>query len=83
MQKIAIILLAAASSLTVATAGASPRAKDRGAEPPYCLQGETYGYPGYCEFWNLQQCQATASGTLDACGINPRYTFRTRVPPPR
>jgi hypothetical protein len=81
MHKITRIAFAAASSLIVcATANAFPRTPDRGTEPPYCLQGSTYGYPGYCEFWNYQQCKATASGTMDACGINPRHALSTRVP---
>ena len=29
----------------------------------YCLQGQTYGYPGHCQFSTFQSCQASASGT--------------------
>jgi hypothetical protein len=42
---------------------------------PYCLQGKQLGYPGSCEFETFQQCQATASGTDSACGINPMVAF--------
>ncbi|MEN3288356.1 MAG: hypothetical protein V7634_2656 [Bradyrhizobium sp.] len=42
---------------------------------PYCLQGLRWGYPGNCEFQTYEQCRATASGTIDDCGINPRFAF--------
>lgn len=42
---------------------------------PYCLQGRSYGYPGSCSFTTYAQCEATASGTDSACGINPRVAF--------
>jgi hypothetical protein len=40
---------------------------------PFCLQGDDY--PGWsnCSFTSFQQCQATASGTLDECMANPWY----------
>jgi hypothetical protein len=41
----------------------------------FCLQGIRWGYPGNCQFSSYAQCMATASGTADYCGINPRYTF--------
>lgn len=83
MKKLSLIVIAAASLSVSATANAGPRLPNPGAEPPYCLQGSTYGYPGNCQFWNYRQCMATASGTHDGCGINPRYAFSTNVPPPR
>jgi hypothetical protein len=47
----------------------------------YCLQGSTYGYPGNCQFSSYRQCMATASGTYETCGVNPRYAFaRQRHP---
>ena len=46
---------------------------------PYCLQGRRWGYPGNCQFQTYEQCRATASGTIDDCGINPRFAFA----PPR
>jgi hypothetical protein len=45
------------------------------AESRYCLQGRIWGYPGNCQFATYQQCQASASGTDAACGINPVYAF--------
>jgi hypothetical protein len=42
----------------------------------YCLQGRRWGYPGNCQFSTYAQCMATASGTIDACGLNPTYAFR-------
>jgi hypothetical protein len=40
---------------------------------PFCLQGDDY--PGWsnCSFTTFQQCQASASGTLDECMANPWY----------
>jgi hypothetical protein len=40
-------------------------------EYPYCLQGSRWGYPGNCQFQTYEQCQATASGTIDYCDVNP------------
>jgi len=42
---------------------------------PYCLQGHDYGLPGLCRFRSYLECEATASGTLGYCGINPRFAF--------
>jgi hypothetical protein len=71
------ILLAAFTTLTavsalgtVAPAAAAERTQNR-----YCLQGDDYGYPGNCQFSTYEQCQATASGTFNGCGINPRYAY--------
>ena len=33
------------------------------------------GYPGDCSYSTYVQCQASASGTIDGCGINPRYAY--------
>jgi hypothetical protein len=41
----------------------------------YCLQGQDWGYPGNCQFLSYQQCMASASGTDDYCGVNPRYAY--------
>src|ERR1700743_996784 len=62
------------SSVCVATviASLSPAA----AASRYCLQGRDYGYPGNCQFPTYQSCMATASGTFNGCGINPRYAYR-------
>jgi hypothetical protein len=42
----------------------------------YCLQGDTWGYPGNCQFSTFEQCRATASGTGAGCGENPQFLFR-------
>jgi len=41
----------------------------------YCVQGPNMGYPGDCSYSTYAQCQASASGTIDGCGINPRYAY--------
>jgi hypothetical protein len=50
---------------------------------PYCLQGRQWGYPGQCQFTTYEQCQATASGTLSYCGLNPRAAYGAQQPPRR
>jgi hypothetical protein len=70
------------SSVCVAAAAiTSPAA----AASKYCLQGRDYGYPGNCQFPTYQSCMATASGTLNGCGINPAYAYgcNSRRPQPR
>ncbi|XIA63628.1 DUF3551 domain-containing protein [Bradyrhizobium sp. TZ2] len=49
---------------------------------PYCLQGDDY--PGWsnCTFTSFQQCQASASGTLDECMANPWYQAGTDTATP-
>jgi hypothetical protein len=48
---------------------------------PFCLQGDDY--PGWsnCTFTSFQQCQATASGTLNVCLSNPCYNAADAGPP--
>ena len=67
----AVATIAAVSAVgSVSPAAAAGRIQDR-----YCLQGDDYGYPGNCQFSTYEQCRATASGTFNGCGINPRYAF--------
>jgi hypothetical protein len=47
-----------------------------GIQDRYCLQGRRWGYPGNCLFSTYSQCMATASGTIDSCGLNPTYAFQ-------
>jgi hypothetical protein len=49
---------------------------------PFCLQGDDY--PGWsnCTFISFQQCQASASGTLDECMTNPWYRAGTDTAAP-
>ena len=53
-----------------------PQAQTSGIQDRYCLQGQRWGYPGNCQFSTYSQCIATASGTIDGCGLNPTYGFR-------
>jgi hypothetical protein len=50
--------------------------REAAAQDRYCLQGRRWGYPGNCQFATYGQCMATASGTIDACGLNPTYAFK-------
>ena len=61
-------LLFHTAMIVITVASVSPAAAGR-----YCLQGGTWGYPGNCQFATYHQCQASASGTMSQCGINPRY----------
>ena len=72
MRKLVLTALSVAP-LLLAVGALSPAAADNSR---YCLQGTRWGYPGNCQFATYQQCAATASGTNDYCGINPRSAFR-------
>jgi hypothetical protein len=71
-MRMCLSTIAAAIALA-ACCGATP---STAAEARYCLQGKDWGYPGNCEFMSYQQCRATASGTMNYCGINPAFAFR-------
>jgi hypothetical protein len=68
------VLFAVLTAVSAVTAIASifPAAA---AQEQYCLKGRQWGYPGNCQFSSYDQCMATASGTVDYCGINPQYAF--------
>jgi hypothetical protein len=76
-HNLSLAILAVVSALgiagTTAPAPAAEAIQDR-----YCLQGRQSGYPGNCEFSTYQQCQATASGTNEGCGINPMRAYAQR-----
>ena len=43
-------------------------------EFPFCIKGCDYGGAhGDCSFTSYQQCQATASGRLAYCDVNPYF----------
>jgi Protein of unknown function (DUF3551) len=69
MRKVLLTALCAASVLAL-SGSITPASAAR-----YCLQGQSWGYPGNCQFATRQQCMASASGTFATCGINPRYAF--------
>jgi len=70
-RRFSFAILAVVSALA-AVDSISPAAA---AQDQYCLQGRRWGYPGNCQFSSYAQCMATASGTVDYCGINPQYAF--------
>ncbi len=66
----------AATSFILALSATAFIAGPAAAQPDkYCLQGFSSGYPGNCSFSSFAQCRATASGTVEGCGINPRYAY--------
>jgi len=76
-----ICLNVLAMAFVLAIAGSvSPASAIEAIQDRYCLQGETYGYPGNCQFSSYQQCMATASGTHESCGINPLRAFEQQRP---
>jgi hypothetical protein len=82
MRRLPVAVLSAVAGIAIATPTSSALARKRAVAPPvsgiqdrYCLQGYELGYPGTCQFSTYEQCMATASGTENGCGINPRYLF--------
>ncbi|HVV40710.1 MAG TPA: DUF3551 domain-containing protein [Nitrobacter sp.] len=73
------LILASLSVAAVLTGVGISTAPASAYDYPYCLQGKRWGYPGNCQFSTYEQCQITASGTDDYCGINPRVAL-TRPP---
>jgi Protein of unknown function (DUF3551) len=71
-MRILIIVLAAVSAFGAAVAVSSPASA---REFPYCLQGHDTGIPGDCQYRSYAECQATASGRLAYCAINPRFAY--------
>ena len=69
----AIVALMAVTATGAATlAGPGPAAA---RDYPYCVHGGGYGYPGDCSYTSYAQCQASASGRLAYCDVNPRFAF--------
>ena len=71
MRRRAVFAVLSAASVLATIGSISPAGAGR-----YCLQGRQWGYPGNCQFQTRRQCEASASGTLAHCGINPRYAAR-------
>jgi hypothetical protein len=75
------LIVTAVGLLLAGSASAGPRAKYWHAPEDgywgsrFCLQGTNFGYPGLCQFSTYEACAATASGTLDYCGIDPHFAF--------
>lgn len=70
MRKTLLALMAVTSFIAINAAPASA------SDPhyPYCIKGAQWLSPvGDCSFSTLQQCQASASGRLATCDVNPFY----------
>jgi hypothetical protein len=74
MEAVIRIAIASFAVTLIAILTSAPAHADQ-----YCLQGPDAGYPGDCSFSTYEQCMATASGTYNSCGTNPRYVA-TRTP---
>jgi Protein of unknown function (DUF3551) len=68
---LALLAVTAAGAATLAGSGPAAAYYDY----PYCIQGGGFGYPGECSYSSYAQCQASASGRLVYCGINPRFAY--------
>ena len=62
---------------TIFTLGAVAPA--RAETYPVCLFGGYDSGSSHCDFSNLEQCRATASGIGGSCGPNPAYTANPPV----
>jgi len=73
---------ALALSLLAASLYSSCGSAQVSTQYPFCLQGDDY--PGWsnCSFTSFEQCQATASGTLDECMANPWYRADAKISQP-
>jgi hypothetical protein len=72
-MRYAILGLMAVTAAGAATlAGSGPAAA---RDYPYCVRGGGYGYPGDCSYSSYAQCEASASGRLAYCDVNPRFAF--------
>ena len=68
---IRIMILAAAVLGLLCAADVTPAAA---RDYPFCIKGRDYDNPvGDCSFDNYRQCQATASGRIAYCDINPFF----------
>ena len=72
MRKAMLAMTALAGLGVGSFAGIGPAAA---YDYPWCAQGRGYGYPGECAYRTLQQCQASVSGRLLTCGVNPRAAY--------
>jgi hypothetical protein len=70
MRKTLLALMAVTSFVAINSATASARDPDY----QYCIKGREWLSPvGDCSFTSLKQCQASASGRLATCDINPFF----------
>ena len=72
MRRALLGMVALAGLALGSVAGAGPAAA---YDYPWCAQGMGYGYPGECAYRSLRQCQASVSGRLLTCGVNPRVAY--------
>jgi hypothetical protein len=75
MRNVFVAFLASFSALTMIGSASAAPVRAEAVQDRFCLQGRQSGYPGNCAFSTYQQCQATASGTNESCGINPMKAF--------
>jgi hypothetical protein len=68
MRKSLLALMALSSLIAINSTPAAAR------DYPYCIKGREWLSPvGDCSFSSYQQCQASASGRLAYCDVNPFY----------
>jgi hypothetical protein len=72
MRKTQLALLGLGATVLAGFATVTPAAA---RDYPWCAQGGGYDYPGDCTYSTFEQCQASVSGRLMACGTNPLVAY--------
>ena len=72
MRKTQLALLTLGATVLAGFVTVTPAAA---RDYPWCVQGVGVGYPGECMYTSFAQCQASASGRLASCGMNPRFAY--------
>ena len=81
MRKMQLALLALGATVLAGFVNVTPAAAH---DYPWCAQGGGYDYPGDCTYSTIEQCQASVSGRLMACGPNPLVAYgQVQQPQPR
>jgi hypothetical protein len=81
MRKTQLALLTLGATVLAGVATVTPAAA---RDYPWCAQGGGYDYPGDCTYSTYEQCQASVSGRLMACGSNPLVAYgQAPQPQPR
>jgi hypothetical protein len=81
MRKMHLALLTLGATFLVGSVNVTPAAAH---DYPWCAQGGGYDYPGDCTYSTYDQCLASVSGRLMACGPNPLVAYgQAPQPQPR
>jgi hypothetical protein len=66
--------LAGLAAIGVLAADHRPAEAQSGGERPWCIRDGVYGAGSWdCSYYNLRQCEESASGAGGSCWRNPKY----------